>query len=448
MAATRHWKRALSPTEQRNKKSLFSLSIFGITAGALLFGSMLGIVLGAVGLVILQFKLGGNFTPLANATWNIFNSFTLTAVPMFILLGELLGQTGLARRIYAALSPLFARLPGGLMQTNIGICTAFSAISGSSTATSAVVGSIAYQEMVKLGYPPAPVAGSIAAGGTLGILIPPSIAMIVYGSMTDVSVGALFIGGVVPGLALAGMFMLYIGITAIRRGDVPAAGQVSWQAALRGSVQAWPFVALVMAILGTMFLGLATPTEAAALGVLAVVILALLYRELTWERCWGALKTTTMVYSALALIIVGAVILGQAVALTGVPKQLLMALQAAALSKWIVIVLIYALYVLLGMFFGPLEMMLITLPFTFPLITGLGFDPVWFGVVLVILIEIGLLTPPVGINLFVVMSIAKNQLSLGETAMAALPYVILMLLLLLAITIMPEIVLWLPRLLM
>lgn len=427
---------------------MFTLSLFGVGIGALMTGAMLGLVLAAFGLVVLQFKMDGNFTPLANATWNIFNSFTLTAVPMFILLGELLGQTGLARRIYGALSPLFARLPGGLMQTNIGVCTAFAAISGSSTATSAVVGAIAYDEMVERGYPPAPLAGSIAAGGTLGILIPPSIPMIIYGSMTDTSVGALFIAGVIPGLALAALFMIHIGISATRRGDVPRGERTAWTAALRGSVHAWPFVALVSAILGTMFLGLATPTESAALGVLAVLLLALLYRELTWGRCWAALKTTTLVYSALSLIIVGAVVLSQAVALTGLPQHLLGLLQAAALSKWVVLMLVYGLYILLGMFFGPLEMMLITLPFTFPLVTGLGFDAVWFGVALVILIEIGLLTPPVGINLFVIMSIAKSRLSLGDTAIAALPYVFIMLLLLGTITVFPQIVLWLPRALM
>jgi tripartite ATP-independent transporter DctM subunit len=424
---------------------MFTLSLLGVTAGALLSGAMLGLVLAAVGLVILQFHMGGNFTPLANATWNIFNSFTLTAVPMFILLGELLGQTGLARRIYGALSPLFARLPGGLMQTNIGVCTAFAAISGSSTATSAVVGSIAFDEMVDRGYPPVALAGSIAAGGTLGILIPPSIPMIIYGSMTDTSVGALFLAGVVPGVALALLFMLFIAVRSLRRRDVPAGERLGLWRAARLSVHAWPFAALVAAILGTMFLGLATPTESAALGVFAVLALALLYRELTWQRCWEALKTTTLIYSALSLIIIGAVVLSQAVALTGLPQQLLMWLKAAQFDRWVVLLFVYLLYIVLGMFFGPLEMMLVTLPFTFPLVTGLGFDGVWFGVALVILIEIGLLTPPVGINLFVMMSISKNRLSLGATALAALPYVGLMLLMLVAITLFPFIVLWLPR---
>lgn len=424
---------------------MFTLSLFGLTLGALLTGAMLGLALAAAGLVILQFRMGGNFTPLANATWNLFNSFTLTAVPMFILLGELLGQTGLARRIYGALSPLFARLPGGLMQTNIGVCTAFAAISGSSTATSAVVGSIAFDEMVGRGYPPRALAGSIAAGGTLGILIPPSIPMIVYGSITDTSVGALFLAGVVPGLALALSFMAFIALRARYRQDLPPGEQLGLTQALRLSVHAWPFAALVAAILGTMFLGLATPTESAALGVLAVLLLALLYGELTWARCWEALKGTTLVYCALSLIIIGAVVLSQAVALTGLPQQLLGMLKAAELGRWTVLLLVFGLYILLGMFFGPLEMMLVTLPFTFPLVTGLGFDAVWFGVALVILIEIGLLTPPVGINLFVLMTIARNRLTLGDTAWAALPYVALMLLMLAAITFVPQIALWLPR---
>lgn len=424
---------------------MFALSLVGVGAGALLTGAMLGLVLAAAGLVILQFNLGGNFTPLANATWNIFNSFTLTAVPLFILLGELLGQTGLARRIYGALSHLFARLPGGLMQTNIGVCTAFAAISGSSTATTAVVGSIAFEEMVERGYPAKPLAGSIAAGGTLGILIPPSIPMIIYGAITDTSVGGLFLAGVIPGLVLAMMFMVFIGIQANRGNSVPRETPVGWRQALRQSVHAWPFVALVLAILGTMFMGLATPTEAAALGVLVVLLLALGYRELTWARCWTALKTTTLVYSALSLIIIGAMVLSQAVALAGLPQYLLGLLKAAELSRWVVLLLIYGLYILLGMFFGPIEMMLITLPFTFPLVTGLGFDPIWFGVALVILIEVGLLTPPVGINLFVVTSITKNRLSLGDTAMVALPYIFIMLLLLALITVSPQIVLWLPQ---
>jgi tripartite ATP-independent transporter DctM subunit len=204
-------------------------------------------------------------------------------------------------------------------------------------------------------------------------------------------------------------------------------------------------VILVFAILGSIFLGLATPTEAAALGVLTALILALLYRELTVGRIWEALLASVRTFSSLSLVIAGAVVLSQAVALTGLPRELIDMVGNSGLSPSMILVLIYAMYFVLGCFFGPIEMLLITLPFVFPLITGLGYDPVWFGIVLVIVIEIGLLTPPVGINLFVVMAISRNEVSLGEAALACLPYWMLMVLALTLITLAPEIVLFLPH---
>ena len=413
----------------------------------LLTGSMLGIVIGATGLVVLFFEFKANFSPLGNATWNLFNSFTFTAVPTFILLGEILGQSGLAKRIYSAISPTFERLPGKLLQTNIGACTVFSAISGSSTATAAVVGSIAYDEMKERGYSRTAVVGTIAAGGTLGILIPPSLALIIYGAWQNVSIGALFIAGIIPGIMLAGMFMVYIGFLARLQPNTvaPATERISFGSALVKSAEAWPFVILVFAILGTIFLGLATPTEAAALGVVTAMVLAVLYGELTLARVWAALKATVRTFSALSVVIVGALILSQAVALTGMPRVLIAMVADAGLPAPVVITLVYAMYLVLGCFFGPVEMLLITLPFVFPLVTGLGYDPVWFGIVLVIVIEIGLLTPPLGINLFVVMAISRNEVSLGEAALACLPYWLLMLAALILITVAPQIALFLPQ---
>lgn len=426
---------------------MLALALIGVVVVTLLTGSMLGIGIAAFGLVILQFEFGGNFSVLGNALWNTFNSFTFTAIPAFILLGEIMGRTGLANRIYTAISPTFERLPGKLLQTNIGACTAFSAISGSSTATSAVIGSIAFDELVRRGYSRSAVVGTIAAGGTLGILIPPSLALIIYGAWQNVSVGALFIAGIAPGIMLSTMFMVYIAVVAtIRPGVAPTeAVTMPLGAAIRKSAEAWPFVILVFAILGSIFFGLATPTEAAALGVLTALVLALLYRELTARRVWDALIATVRTFSSLALVIAGAVVLSQAVALTGLPRDVIRIVGEAQLSPPVVLVLIYAMYFVLGCFFGPIEMLLITLPFVFPLIVGLGYDPVWFGIVLVIVIEIGLLTPPVGINLFMVMAVTRNEVSLGEAALACLPYWLLMLLALTIITLAPQIVLFLPH---
>ncbi len=426
---------------------MLTAALLGLVGFALLTGSMLGILIGGAGLLVLQFEFHGNFSVLGNATWNIFNSFTFTAVPTFILLGEILGQSGLAKRIYGAISPTFERLPGQLLQTNIGACTVFSAISGSSTATAAVVGSIAYDELKSRGYSRSAVVGTIAAGGTLGILIPPSVALIIYGAWQNVSVGALFVAGVVPGVLLAGLFMAYIGVAARRRPGMmpPSAARMPWGRALAKSAEAWPFLVLVLAILGTIFFGLATPTEAAALGVLTALLLSALYRELTWARLWAALVATVRTYSTLTLVLLGALILSQAVALTGLPRELVKLVAEAGLSAPLVLTLVFALYLVLGCFFGPVEMLLITLPFVFPLVTGLGYDPVWFGIALVIVIEVGLLTPPLGINLFVVMAVSRNEVTLGEAALACLPYWLLMLALLAFITLVPEVVLFLPH---
>lgn len=419
-----------------------------LLALCLVTGNLLATTVGLLGLAILYFEFGANFSVIGNSIWNVVNSFTLTAIPVFILLGAILEQTGLAQRIYSAVSPLFERLPGKLLQTNIGVATIFSAISGSSTATTAVTGSVAYKQLDRLGYNRRAVVGSLGAGGTLGILIPPSLALIIYGSWMEVSIGRLFIAGVVPGIMLSSLFMLYIGVTAKLRPEiVPRTGEsIPLGAAIRRSAQAWPFVVLVFAVLGTIFLGLATPTESAALGVLAAMVLALLYRELSPVKLWRALRATVVTFSTLVLILVGALVLGQAIALIGLPKKLILLVAESGLSPTMIIVMVYASYVILGCFVGPLEMMLITLPLTFPLVTGLGYDPVWFGIVLVIVSEIGLLTPPLGVNLFVMMAVTGGRVSLGEMATACLPYWLLMLVLLAIITVEPQIVLVLPGL--
>ncbi|MEO1190971.1 MAG: TRAP transporter large permease [Pseudomonadota bacterium] len=420
--------------------------VLAIIALGLLTGSLLGVIIAGVGLGILVTDFNANFSVLSNAIWNIYNSFTLSAVPVFILLGEILGETGVARRIYQAISPLFERLPGKLLQTNIATCTVFAAINGSSTATTAGVGSIAYGELTGRGYAPRPLVGSIAAGGTLGILIPPSIPLIIYGSWQDVSIGSLFLAAIIPGLLLVGFFMLYIAVSAWLKPDlVPASDRPQpWGQTLRSLLGAWPFLVLLIAVLGTIAAGVATPTESASLGVVTALIIALVYRELTWARLWRALRNSVRIFSTLTLVLLGGIILSQAIALTGIPRDIIAAVEAVGLSGPTTLVLIFLVYLILGCVMGPIEMMLITLPFTFPLIVSLGYDPVWFGIALVILIEAGLLTPPVGVNLFIMNAVTDGQVSVGAVARAVLPYWAIMLGTLTLITVIPDLALALP----
>ncbi|MBK7473583.1 MAG: TRAP transporter large permease subunit [Betaproteobacteria bacterium] len=247
-------------------------------------------------------------------------------------------------------------------------------------------------------YSPKWIAGSIAAGGTLGILIPPSLPFIIYGWWQEVSIGKLFVAGIVPGLLLASMFMLYIGISAkLRPEQFPAPERrVPLGRALLMSMNAWPFLALIFAVLGTLVMGLATPTESAALGAAAALVLAVAYRQFSLRMLWAALMDTVLIMSTISLVIVGATVLSQAMALSGIPAAMAKAVSASGLPPIVILLGIYLLYIVLGCVLAAIEMMLITLPFTFPLVVAIGYDPVWFGVALVLLIEIGLLTPPVG----------------------------------------------------
>lgn len=424
----------------------FGFSLLGLFGLTLLSGNLIAVTLILFGVLIITFEFGANYTVLANGLWNLFNSFVLTALPMFIFLGELLTKTGISRRVYQSLAPLFGYLPGQLVQTNIGTCTLFSAVCGSSQATAAVVGAIAYDELSDQGYKPKWIAGSLAAGGTLGIMIPPSLALIIYGWWEDVSIGRLFVAGAVPGLMLATMFMLYIGIAAkMRPVDFPRREVVPLRQAIRATIDIWPFIILVFSILGTLMIGLATPTEAAALGVAAAMLIALMYGKLTFSAVWEALKDTTLVMSTIGFIIVGATVLSQALALSGIPEEISRSVAESGLPPLLILLAVYLLYLVLGCLLAAIEMLLITLPFTFPVIIGLGYDPVWFGIAVVMLIEIGMLTPPLGMNLFVILAISGGRLNLSELAIACIPFWLILMAGLAIITAFPQIVLFLPN---
>ncbi|MBB4002614.1 TRAP transporter large permease [Aurantimonas endophytica] len=420
------------------------LAGFAITA---ITGVPIGIGLALTGMAILQFVVG-NATDLAvNAVWNVFTDFTLSAVPLFIFMGEIMLVSGVSGKLYSAVAPLFTRVPGKLLHTNIAVSALFGAVSGASTSTAAAIGSVAYPELEKRGYKPSVVVGTLAAGGTLGLLIPPSLSLLIYGATQQVSIGQLFLAGLVPGLMLAVMMMLYIGIVTSRTaGVVPDDGErVGLRPALRLLLPIWPIGFLIFAVLGTIYTGLATPTEAAGLGVAAAVILGFLWGDLTGHKLWNAFVHSVQVFVSIGVVMLGALILAQAISILGLPLEVMSWIESMNLTPIMVLVLVSVFYLVLGCFFDGISLMLMTLPIVFPVMTGVGFDPVWLGVIITILIEIGMLTPPVGMNLYVLTGITGNRVTLLQAAYASTPFWILLLLGVVILTVFPSIVLFLPR---
>ena len=412
-------------------------------------GVALGVALGITGLIILYFFSNGATSLAIDAIWGVFNSFTLSAVPMFILLGEILLRSGISEKAYSAFAPLFRKVPGGLLHTNIAVCTLFGAVSGSSLSTAAAVGSVAYPEMSKRGYEKDTVVGSLAGGGTLGLLIPPSLSFIIYGALTETSIGKLFAAGIIPGFLVAAMFMLYLLLKCIRNPAIaPRDPNVSsfWEIFV-GFRQIWPLLALIFSVIGTIVGGLATPTEAAGVGVVLAVVISTVWGDLTFTKLIDALYNSVLLFSSVGFLVLGATILAQSVSILGLPQQILETVAEAGFGPYGVLLVVVLIYLVLGCFFDGLSLMIMTLPVVFPLLTGLGFDPIWIGVIITIVIEIGQITPPVGLNLSVLTALTKNEVSLGRVAIATVPYWLIHLLAILILTIFPMIALYLPNLL-
>lgn len=418
-----------------------------MVTATVLSGAVLGAALGLTGFAILHFFAGGATRVGVQTVWNTLNEFTLTAIPLFILLGELLVASGLARGVYRALAPIFGRLPGGLLHTNIAVCTVFGAVSGSSMSVAAAVGSVAYPELKQRGYDRAQTIGTLAAGGTLGLLIPPSLSLLIYGALTDTSIGRLFMAGVLPGLMMAAIFMAWILFAALRNPAIaPEERRVALREALFGLKDALPLLVLIIAVLGSLFAGIATPTEAAGVGVAAAVILGFTIGELTLRGVGQALIGTVRTFAVIAMVFVGALVLAQAISMLGLPQQMLQVVAEWGLSRWVLLLIVVVVFLVLGCFFDGLSMMIMTLPLVFPLLTGVGFDPVWLGVIVTLMIEIGMLTPPVGMNLFVLVGITGREVTLEQAAVAALPYWLALLLGVGILCVFPGIATWLPAL--
>jgi len=429
---------------------MFFSAFSALLIATALTAAALGAALGLTGFILLQVFANGATSIAVNAIWNVFNSFTLSAIPLFILLGEILLHSGLSQRAYTAFRPAFARVPGGLLHTNIAVCTLFGAISGSSMSTAAAVGSVAYPEMAKRGYDKATVVGSLAGGGTLGLLIPPSLAFLIYGALTDTSIGKLFISGVLPGLMVAVLFMTYLLVRCLQNPALYPKDdeRLPWGKIVLGSLRIWPVIVLIMAVMGSIVLGYATPTESAGVGVVFAIAIAFVWGELTLPKLIDSVMRSALVFASIGFVVLGATVLAQSASVLGVPQALLEAALATGLGRYEVLAIVVLTYLILGCFFDGLSLMVMTLPLVFPLMMKLGFDPVWFGVVITILIEIGQITPPVGLNLSVLTVTTKGEVSLGRAATAAMPYWLILLVTILLLTLFPMIATFLPNQLM
>jgi C4-dicarboxylate transporter DctM subunit len=426
-----------------------SLAYFGIAfaimLGMMIVGMPIAVSMALVGIVGGIAAYGTPFMDsIAPVVWGVHNENLLTSIPLFVLLGELLLRSGIADRMYIALSAWLGRLPGGLLHTNIGSCALFAATSGSSVATAATVGTVALPSLKKRGYSMRGSLGSLAAGGTLGILIPPSVNMIVYGSLTNNSIGKLFIAGIIPGLLLTSCFMLWIVVSSMASGKVMREAKVPFADKMRSLVHLVPPLVVFGIVMGSLYFGIATTTESAALGVIAALAFVVHSGKLSRELLRTCFISTARVSGMILLIMTAAFILNLALSLTGVAEAMTKWVTGLGLSATGLILVLIVFYLILGMFMDVLSMQVATIPITYPIAVALGVDPIWFGIFIVLMCELGLITPPVGMNLFVVHGIRPDKGGIEDAIWGALPYVLIMMAFTLLILMVPQIVTWLP----
>ena len=424
--------------------------MIGTTMAVLLCLLALSIPVAAV-LAITGLVLGGYFSSLnlmpaiGELSWGASTSFILVAVPLFILLGEILLRAGIAERMYAAMTHWLAWLPGGLMHSNIGTCTLFAAVSGSSVATAATIGTVAIGEIERQKYNEPLFLGTIAAGGTLGILIPPSINMIVYGVLTETSIPQLYLAGFTPGIILATLFMATVLIACAVK---PAWGgrkiETDWQARWRSLPDLIPPLIIFLVVIGTIYVGWATPTESAALGVIIALGMAAWRRRLNLAMLRVALEGTMRTTGMTMLILIAAFFLNFVITSVGLSGRVNAFVLEVGLTPMDTLLAVVVFYLVLGMFMETLSMMVATVPIITPVIIALGFDPVWFGVLIMLLIETAMITPPVGINLFIVQGIRGGG-NLNDVLIGALPFVVSLLVMIALLIVFPQIALWLPQ---
>ena len=418
-----------------------SVLLFFLGSGIWVALSMIGV--SAIGMMLFTSRPVGD--AMATTIWGTSSSWTLTALPLFDWMGEILFRTKLSENLFKGLSPWMQKLPGGLIHVNVVGCALFAAISGSSAATVATVGKMSIPELRKRNYPEKILLGSLAGSGTLGLLIPPSIILIIYGVAVQESIAKLFIAGIIPGIMIALICMSYVIIwSLINKKSMPKIiEEYSFFEKIKRSKQLLPVIILILAVIGSIYTGIATATEAASLGVVGALILSYFQKSLTLKTFKSSLLGATKTSCMIAFILAGSTFLSLAMGFTGLPRNLALWIQNMELSPYVLIFVLMIFYIILGMFLDGISAVVLTMAIIEPMIRQAGFDMIWFGIFLVIVVEMAQITPPVGFNLFVLQGMAKKDM--GYIASSAFPLFLLMVLAVILVVIFPEIALWMPE---
>jgi len=407
-----------------------------------------GFAMGFLGLLGFSYvvNLDAGLNLLARDVWNVFSSYGLTVIPLFVFMGQIAFHAGISRRLYDAAYILLGHRRGGLAMATVGACAGFSAISGSTNATAATMATVALPEMKRYGYDRSLATGTVAAAGSLGILIPPSVIFIIYGILTEQSIGKLFAAGILPGILLSILFILTIYIRVLRNPSLaPPGPKTSFAEKVKAVTGVMETLFLFIMVMGGLFFGIFTPTEAAAVGAFLALVIAILRRQLSWEGFVQSLADTTRISCMVMMIVTGAVIFGHFMAITRVPYSLAGWVGNLPLPDYAIMGVIILVYLLGGCFMDALAMIMLTIPIFFPVVQTLGFDPIWFGVVIVLVTEMGVITPPVGVNVYVVYGVAKD-VPLETIFKGVFPMLLALLVCNLVLLLFPQIALFLPGL--
>ena len=423
--------------------TIFFISVLLIFLGTGVWVGISMIGVSTIGMLMFTSRPVGD--AMATTMWSMGSSWSLTALPLFVWMGEILFRTKLSENLFKGLSPWLAKLPGGLIHVNVLGCAIFAAISGSSAATVATVGKMSIPELRKRNYPESFLLGTLAGSGTLGLLIPPSIILIIYGVTVEESIAKLFIAGVIPGIVLAFLFMVYVISWSIKNKEImPIISEdFSFLEKVKQSGQLLPVILLIFSVIGSIYAGIATATEAASLGVLGALVLSYFQKSLTKESFKKSLLGATKTSCMIAFILAGSSFLTLAMAFTGLPNNLAVFINTLQLSPYMLLLVLTIFYIILGMFLDGISAVVLTMAIIEPMIRQAGFDMIWFGIYLVIVVEMAQITPPVGFNLFVLQGMAEKDM--GFIARSAFPLFLLMILAVIIIVAFPQLALWLPE---